>query len=120
MTTFIDVELWATGYLRSHLPGVYVDARVPSTRRDEMVIVRRDGGRYLDPAREVARLGVRVWAKSELRATELANAVRALLLNAPDGEPVLHVREQSAPVPVADESGQPLRFLVTELTVRVS
>lgn len=123
---FPDVELWATAHLRSTLSGrpesfasnVYVSNSVPSTRRDRMVVVRRDGGPRLDTMREAARLGVRVWAKTEQDATDLARLVRALLWMAPDGAPVCRVTDLSGPSPVPDESGQPLRFFTVELIVR--
>lgn len=123
---FPDVEMWATTYLRAALSGrpesfasnVYVSNSVPDTRRDRMVVVRRDGGPRLDTVREAARLGVRVWATSEPDATDLARLIRALLWMAPDGNPVCKVNDLSGPSPVADESKQPLRFFTVELIVR--
>lgn len=123
---FPDAELWATGTIRDALAGrtetyaqnVYVSNAVPTTRRDRMVICRRDGGPRLDVAREAARLGVRVWAMTEQDATDLARLVSALFGAAADGNPVLKVTQPSGPTPVADSSGQPLRYLTFELTVR--
>lgn len=125
---FPDVELWATGWLRTALAArpeayaanVFVGTAVPSTRRDRMVTIRRDGGPRLDATREAARLGVNVWGKTEQEASDLARLVRALLWAAPDGNPVCRVDELAGPSPVADESGQPRRFLTFELTVRGS
>lgn len=125
---FPDVELWATGYLRTALAGrteayatgVYLSNTVPSPRRDRMVIVRRDGGPRLDVTREAARLAVRVWAKTEQDATDLARLVAALLWAAPTGEPVVRVTQPTGSTPVADDSGQPLRFMSFEITVRGS
>jgi len=125
---FPDVELWATTYLRaalaarpeSYAAGVKVGVAVPATRSDRMVQVRRDGGPRLDMAREAARLGVNVWGKTEQEATDLARLVRALFGGAADGKPVCRVQELSGPSPVADESGQPRRFLTFELVVRGS
>lgn len=123
---FPDVELWATAYLRAALSGrpesyaanVFVSNAVPSTRRDRMVVVRRDGGPRLDVAREAARLSVRVWAKSEQDVSNLTQLVRALLWASPNGDPVLKVSDLSGPSPVADESGQPLRVFTLEVLVR--
>lgn len=123
---FPDTELWATEYLRDVLAArpepytanVYVSNSVPSTRRDRMVTVRRDGGSRLDQVREAARLTVNVWAKTEQDATDLARMVAALLWAAPNGDPVVKVEQFTGPSPVADLSGQPLRFMVFELTVR--
>lgn len=125
---FPDAELWATGAIRAALAGrtepfaqsVYVSNAVPTTRRDRMVICRRDGGPRLDITREAARLGVQVWGSTEQEATDLARLVSALFGAAADGNPVLRVTQPSGPTPVADSSGQPLRYLTFELTVRGS
>lgn len=127
---FPDVELWGAAYLRARLAdrvesyaaGVFVGNAVPATRRDRMVVLRRDGGPRVSAVTDVARLAVRVWGKSEQEATDLARLVRALLHDATsdDDGPVLRVNDQSGPSPVADESGQPLRFMVAELLVRGS
>ena len=122
---FPDVELWAATYLRAALAArpesyavAYVSNAVPSTRRDRMVIVRRDGGPRVSVTTEAARLAVRVWAPTEKAATDLARLVRALLTVAADGNPVCRVADLSGPSAVPDESGQPLRYFVLELTVR--
>lgn len=122
---FPDVELWACTYLREALaarsetyPAVdYVGNRVPATRLPLMVVCRRDGGNS-DGLRDRARLSVRVWGETEQNTTDLARLVAALLWAAPDGAPVLKVVQQSGPTPVADESGQPLRYLVFEIHTR--
>ena len=123
---FPDVELWATGYLRTALAArsepyaadVYVSNTVPDPRRDTMVQVRRDGGPRLDQVREAARLTVNVWAMKEQDATDLARLVAALMWAAPDGDPVLRVDQATGPTPVADPSRQPLRFMSFEVLVR--
>lgn len=122
---FPDVELWAVGFLRGALNqrdepvafDVYVSNDVPNPRRKRMVIVRRDGGQS-DGLRDTARLSVRVWAKKEQDATDLARLVQALLMGAADGSPVLAVTHQSGPNPIADESKDPLRYLVFEVATR--
>lgn len=121
-----DVELWATGWLRQALAGrpepyaagVYVSNTVPAPRRDRMVVVRRDGGLRLDLLREVARLGVQVWATTEQDATDLARLVAGLLWAAPNGDPVVKVTQPTGSTPAADASRQPLRYMTFELTVR--
>lgn len=126
LVVFPDAELWATGFIRTALAGrtelyaegVYVSNAVPTTRRDRMVVVRRDGGPRLDVVREAARLSVNVWGKTEQEVTDLARLVRALFWAAPDGDPVCKVAELSGPSPVADDSGQPRRLFVLELTIR--
>lgn len=129
---FPDVELWATGYLRdalaaraeTYVGGVFVSTSIPYDpvtktykRRDRMVICRRDGGNS-NGLRDQARLSVQVWATAEQDATDLARLVAALLWAAPDGDPVLMVRQQSGPTPIADTSLQPLRYLVFDVHTR--
>jgi hypothetical protein len=123
MTTpiiFPDLELWATGYLRTTLasygyPGMHVDNK----RGTEVtaVWVRRDGGSQLDTVREAPRLGVNVFAPTEQKVADLARTVSALLVAAPDGAPVLKVTQTSGPSPIADASG-PRRFMTFEVLVR--
>lgn len=124
--SFPDVELWATIYLRAALlarpeliaDNVLVTASVPNPRVDRMCVVRRDGG----AARGLfdhPRLAVRTWAKSEQDATDLARLVAALLWVAPvTSSPCTHVVQLTGPTPVADESAQPLRYQLFELTMR--
>lgn len=121
---FPDVELWATVYLRLALAarsepyaaGVLVGVVVPDTRRDRMVMVRRDGGPRLDQVRESARLTVRVWGRTEQEASDLARLVAALLWASPDGDPVLRVTQNSGPSPIPDE--QPQRLMSFDVVVR--
>jgi hypothetical protein len=120
---FDDIELWATGVLRSALgarsepytDNVYVSNTVPDPRRDRMVIVRRDGGGRLDAIREAPRLGINVWATTEQDATDLGRMVAALLWASPDGDPVSKVTVTGGPYPVPDESTQFLRYITAEL-----
>ncbi len=127
-----DVELWATGWLREQLAArgesyasdVFVANSVPSTRRDRMVIVRRDGGPRADLLHTVARLTVNVWAKStngtEQDVINLARLVEGLLLSVSATAPVESVTSQAGPIAVADESGVPRRFFTVEAVVRGS
>lgn len=122
--TFPDVELWATGFLRSALAarsepyaaGVYVGITVPDVRSDRMVVVRRDGGPRLDQVREAARLTVRVWGRTDQEASDLARLVAALLWASPDGSPVVRVSQTSGPSAVPDV--QPQRLTVFDVIVR--
>lgn len=121
-----DVELWATGYLRTALSargeayasGVYISNAVPTTRTDRMVVVRHDGGLRDSLVLETARLGVRVWARTEQDATDLARLCAALLWAAPNGTPVVRVTQTSGVTPIADDSGQPLRYMTFEVLTR--
>lgn len=122
---FPDAELWAATFLRealaarteSYTADVFVSSSVPSPRRDRMVVVRRDGG----PASGLfdhPRLAVRTWATTEADATDLARLTAALLWAAPDGTPLTALTQVTGPTPVADESRQPLRYQMFELTMR--
>lgn len=120
--TPVDADLWWIVYLRgafvgrveSYATNVYFDRRVPSTRRDRMVIARRDGGR-LEGLFDKPRIALDVWAKSEQDATDLARLVIALALKAPlAGAGVTYVSHLSGPNAVSDESGQPRRLSLIE------
>lgn len=122
---FPDVEKWAVEYLDTALDArtepyaanVYISNRKPTTRRQRMVIVRRDGGPRLDLVREVARLSVRVYGSTEKEAHDLAALVRAILGVAANDDAVLDYREQSGPMPVDDAvDGLTYRLLIVELT----
>lgn len=128
--TWPDLELVLVDYLSTALTAYgadeaypeAVDVRVsivaPNPRTDRMVIIRRDAGRRVDAVRERARFGVQVWASTFGECVALTNLVRALIGAMPDGAPVLSAGEVMAPVPVDDESGQPMRFGTFELTAR--
>lgn len=74
-----DIEILLTGLLRAELPtGTYVGRTVPTTRRDYMVTVRRQGGpsgRFIDRP----RVGINVWAPSPEEANRLYRDITALL-----------------------------------------
>jgi hypothetical protein len=115
---FPDVELWATGVLRTALashgyPGIYVG----NTRGTAIpaVWVRRDGG-PAGQVLEVPRLGINVFHTTEQKVADLARTVSALLRAAADGTPVTRVVQTMGPSPIADSSG-PRRYMTFELTV---
>lgn len=123
---FDDMELWATGALRtllnarpeSYTDNVWVDNVVPNPRHDRMVIVRRDGGPRLDVVRESVNLAVNVWGETEQVATDLARLTAALLWSSPDGDPVVRVDQTLGPSPVPDSSEHPRRFMTFDLICR--
>ena len=123
----IDADLWWIVYLRGALvgrtepyaSGVYFDRAVPATRRDRMVIVRRDGGN-VSGVFDRPRVSLDVWAKSEQDATNLANLMIALALKAPGTSSCVRVTHMSGPNAVADPSGQPRRLCLIEATHRVA
>ena len=123
----IDADLWWIVYLRGALvgrtepyaSGVYFDRAVPTTRRDRMVIVRRDGGN-VSGLFDRPRVALDVWAKTEQDATSLANLMIALALDAPGADTCVRVRHLSGPNSVPDPSGQPRRLALIEATHRVA
>lgn len=122
----IDADLWWIVYLRGALVGrvesyaqnVYFDRVVPTTRKDRMVIVRRDGG-AVTGVFDRPRVSLDVWAKTELDATNLANLIVALAQKAPlSGAGCTEVTHLSGPNSVPDPSGQPRRQALIEATHR--
>ena len=121
----IDADLWWIVYLRGALVGrtepyaqnVYFARRVPPTRRDRMVIVRRDGGN-VSGVFDRPRVAIDVWAKTDQEATDLARLTIALALDAPGTEGCVRVQHMSGPNSVADPSGQPRRLSLIEATHR--
>lgn len=121
----IDADLWWIVYLRGALVGrpetyasnVYFDRRVPTERRDRMVIVRRDGG-SVRGLFDTPRVSLDVWAKTEQDATNLASLIVALALEAPGSNGCVRVTHLSGPNSVADPSGQPRRLALIEATHR--
>lgn len=123
----IDADLWWIVYLRGALvgrtepyaQGVYFDRRVPTTRKDRMVIVRRDGG-TVSGVFDRPRIALDVWAKTDKDATDLARLVVALAFDAPGTEGCTRVEHLSGPNDVADPSGQPRRLALIEATHRAA
>lgn len=124
---FPDIELVLTGRFRAALGGrsepfaqnVFVSNSVPSTRRDRMVIVRRDGGTQSD-MRDRPRVTLLVWAATEKDADDLAHLVMGLGPTFVDGSPIISAPTsgRSGPFPVADETPQFLRQSSIEFHTR--
>ena len=123
----IDADLWWIVYLRGALVGrpesyaqsVYFDRAVPTSRRDRMVIVRRDGGN-VSGVFDRPRVALDVWAKTEQDASNLASLIVALAFDAPGTNGCVRVEHLSGPNAVADPSGQPRRLSLIEATHRVT
>jgi hypothetical protein len=123
----IDADLWWIVYLRgalvgrpeSYASGVYFDRAVPATRRDRMVIVRRDGGNVTGLF-DRPRVALDVWAKTEQDASNLANLIVALAFEAAGTNGCVRVTHLSGPNSVADPSGQPRRLALIEATHRAA
>lgn len=125
---FPDTELYLTTYLRTALAarpeayasGVTVATTIPNPRGTRMIAVRRDGGTRQDVIRETARMSLRIFADTEQNANDLTRLVRALVgaCAGATSSPVVAVRESGGPVRVEDPSGQHLRLVSFDLTVR--
>lgn len=123
---FPDVEMAVCALLRGALgtrteayaQDVYIGTTVPNPRLPRMITIRHDGGSRLDGSLELAQLGINVWANVETDVNDLARLTRALLWAAPNGKPITRVDDISGPVAVPDESGQFLRYLTVEATLR--
>lgn len=115
-----DSEQWLTGAIRAALKAAgreaYVDIRVPSQRRDRMVLVRRDGGPE-GVVLAVQRFGIRVFGKSEKDATDTADLTAALVRGLRFTGPARNITTTS-PFAVEDPSDQPLRYFTAEVAVR--
>lgn len=124
MTTaveFPNTVLWITSYLRDALAANgYPSARVADTYRgdDVEVWVQRDGGPQLDQIRELARIRINVFhaGANSGPVDDLARRVSTLMRAAPDGNPVLRVRQIAGPTSLADTL--PRRYLMFDVTVR--
>lgn len=127
---FDDIELEICTNLRAALTAraeaytdnVYVGHDLPKNattgqpeRRNRMVIVRRDGGPRLDVARDMARIGVNVWAETPQILNDLGRMTSALMWSLPDGDPICKVTPVLGPSPIADPSGQPRLFMTFEV-----
>ena len=122
-----DVEAYLTAYLRFSLgaaglpytSGVTVSISVPDPLPARLVVVRRDGGQRLDDVREVARLGIRVWASNDKDAHDLAAYVAGLVCASPDGQPIIRARLLGGPSSIAEPNpARRLRYLTAEVVVR--
>jgi len=118
---FDDIEAWTVAALSAALAtrleayaqGVTVATKIPNPRTNRMVIVRRDGGGHLDAVREAPRLGINVFAASDVEAVNLARLVAALLWASPDGNPVVRVQITGGPYAVADTDSTQSRYYIT-------
>jgi hypothetical protein len=126
---FDDVELWATGALRTALAAraepytddVYVDIDSPTAgstqaNRPRVVTIRRDGGPRLDIARDAARVAVNVWANTEQDCNDLARMVCALMWASPDGTNVVRVDQTTGPSTIPDD--RPHKYMTFDVLLR--
>lgn len=118
---FLDAASLVLAFLRARIPGVEVVTRVPKTRPPELVRVWRNGGPARSRIVDAPLITFDVWAPSTPRAFELANEIRAALLNEQVAPQVRRVVEITGPYDNPDpESTSPrVRFSV-QMTVRAA
>lgn len=117
-----DAELLCTSRIRPLLAArghadVFVGNRIPTTRRERMVIWTRDGG-AADGLFDNPRMRCRVWDVDDQKANELAHLVAALMPFLVDGAPVLFTRKDSGPFDVPDATGAAQKYLLFTLRTR--
>jgi hypothetical protein len=122
MTGFADVVAVLVAHLDPLLPAK-VATRVPHRRPVEFIQIRRVGGAALPPVRELVRIDVLAWAKSEVRAAQLGRytreAIWALAGTTIADLPIYQVGEFLGPTMIDDdETGIPQSWATYELMVR--
>ena len=114
LVTYPDPVKAAIDYLRLHLTGVAVGARVPNPRPIPFVHVRRAGGVESGPVTDQPRIDVQVWHNSEFDAADLADHARYLLLGAVGRMPsAVSASTFLGPTPVPDPESAQARYLFT-------
>lgn len=121
----IDADLWWSDYMRDRLTGriesyvqaIYIGRKVPPSRRNHMLIVRRDGG-SVTGLLDRPRITLDCWAKSDKDVADLASLVTALAFDAPGTNGCVRVVHLSGPNDVTEASGQPRRSVLIEATHR--
>ncbi|MGW6920847.1 hypothetical protein ACWGA9_06120 [Streptomyces sp. NPDC054950] len=122
MIVFPDAVLVMTEYLRSVLPGLRIESKVPTTRPAEFVRLKRLGGVSRIRILDRPRMDVECWSDTEGNAADLMLRVRPFVL-AMAGKrgdtTVYRVTEVSGPMWLPDsESGQPKYAFAVEFSTR--
>lgn len=129
MIAFPDAEALPVRYLRAvlptHRPNALVDTKVPSPRKDQMVIVRRVGGTRRNVVTDAPLLAFECWGKDDDDAWDLARLVRALVWEmrgtVQNGVTVYVINEAAGPANLPDPiSGQSRVTFTNELLLRGS
>lgn len=116
---FPDIEAIVGVYLRAELPargfpGIKVVTRVPATRPDVFVKVRRVGGIAQDLVVDEATVAVEAYAATEPDAVRLAQVCRGLLHAAPSTDaPIYRVAEYAGPANLPDPTTAQVRYTAT-------
>lgn len=126
VVVFPDVEMLVCNRLRAMLAGrleayasvPYVGNKTPNPIPERAIVVRCDGGPRLDTVRQAARVGINVWGRQQVEASNLARLVSALLVASPDGA-ILAVPSITAPYAVSEETQDRVHlYLTAEVMVR--
>lgn len=122
VVVFPDAVLVAIDYLRPRFPGVPVQSRVPESRPDEFITVRRIGGQRRSLILDRPRVDIHCWAASEEDAEALTARVRAhtLAMAGRRGTTTVYdVQEVGGPQWLPDDtSGQPRYAFAVEFSTR--
>lgn len=86
----------------SFTDDVFVQPKMPATRRSRMVTVRADGGPQEDMVQKHG-YGFNVWAESSVVAEKLSRMCMGLLPTLADGAPITRVTSLSGPFEVIDQ-----------------
>lgn len=115
---FVDAEQLLCDRTRILLgdASVFVGNRIPTPRRDRMVIWNRDGGPE-SGVFEQARMRCRVWDTTDKKANDLARLLAARL-KGDRTPPITNVVKESGPYDVPDESGSPQKYMFFTVTTR--
>lgn len=87
---FRDVEGLLVALLRDAASPVKAYTKVPATRPVEFFWVRRTGGPVTGRVLDQPQVTVTAWAGSSMRALELANVARQVLIDAAKGSNGIH------------------------------
>jgi hypothetical protein len=120
--TYPDAQLVVVAYLRALISPTPVGVRVPETRPEQFVTVRRAGG-IATVLIDRPRVDLFAWATKDKDAHDLLMSLRRHLAAMPGergGVRVTRVEEFSGPIPAPDESGQPRWMVTYEIGLRGS
>lgn len=108
---FPDADSMVRSFLLSHMAPTPVHVSVPGTRPVEFIVARRNGGAASNRVLDNPTVTVDVWAKSSVRAAELAEVARGAFLHHYTDMPLVRgVEEVSGPYSVPDEASGSARY----------
>lgn len=124
MTYNVDVEIAVPKWLREALsaswPGLLIGRREPANAPARMVLVRRQGGGSTYVTFDRPRLGISVWAPTDLEANRLAGAVVTALRGC-ETQGRISSLSITGPSDVADtETDVPRRFMSVDFLIRTT